>query len=87
MATTDQRVLVCMENQNEGVPWIHPAFGTYQETPYKFLRPEEFSCAPNRGGTTAPLFQINHWIQTAPAPKPLVHGRKRRVVVARPEAN
>ena len=70
MAATDQRVLVCMENQNEGVPWIHPAFGTYQETPYMFLKPEDFSCAPNRGGTTAPLFQINHWIQTAPAPKP-----------------
>src|SRR5262245_15410962 len=70
MAATDQRVLVCMENQSEGVPWIHPAFGTYQETPYRFLTPDEFSCAPNRGGTTAPLFQINHWIQTAPAPKP-----------------
>ena len=70
MAATDQRVLVCMENQSDGVPWIHPAFGTYQETPYFFLKPEDFSCAPNRGGTTAPLFQINHWIQTAPAPKP-----------------
>ena len=70
MITNDQRILVCTENNSEGVPWIHPAFGVYQETPYKFLNPTEFSCAVGRGGTQAPLFQINHWIQTAPAPRP-----------------
>ena len=30
----------------------------------------EFSCAPNRGGTSGSLFMINHWIETAPTPKP-----------------
>ena len=29
-----------------------------------------FSCRPNRGDTTGSLFQINHWIETTPAPKP-----------------
>ena len=31
---------------------------------------EDFNCKPNRGGTAAPLFQINHWIETTPTPKP-----------------
>ena len=41
-----------------------------QETPYHFGAPGEFSCAPHRGGTTGSLFQINHWIDTTPTPKP-----------------
>jgi hypothetical protein len=32
--------------------------------------PQDFSCRPNRGGTAGPLFQINHWVETTPAPKP-----------------
>ena len=28
------------------------------------------SCQPNRGPADAPLFLINHWIDTSPAPKP-----------------
>ena len=38
--------------------------------PTRSIAPEEFSCRPNRGGTSGPLFQINHWIETTPAPKP-----------------
>jgi hypothetical protein len=41
-----------------------------QETPYKFRKPAEMSCAPNRGGTRGSLFQINNWIDTTPHPKP-----------------
>ncbi|HET9235041.1 MAG TPA: hypothetical protein VFP10_12945, partial [Candidatus Eisenbacteria bacterium] len=41
-----------------------------QETPYTFHTPEEFTCQPNRGGTTGSLFQINHWIETTPRPMP-----------------
>jgi hypothetical protein len=67
---SDQRILVLGENDTEGVDWYHKAFEVGQETPYKFIAPEEFSCAPNRGGTSGPLFQINHWIETLPAPKP-----------------
>ena len=49
-----------------------------QETPYSFKRPQQLtetsqlraSCQPNRGPDSAPLFLINHWIDTSPAPKP-----------------
>jgi hypothetical protein len=71
MIDSDQRVVVFGENVAAGaVPWYHPAFETIQETPYRFLAPSEFSCRPNRGGAAAPLFQINHWIETTPTPKP-----------------
>jgi hypothetical protein len=67
---SDERILVLGENDTEGVAWYHPAFEVAQETPFKFVAPQEFSCQPNRGGTSGPLFQINHWIETLPAPKP-----------------
>lgn len=70
LVDTDERILVLGENETGGVPWYHPAFEVVQETPYKFLTPSEFSCRPNRGGTSGSLFQINHWIETLPAPKP-----------------
>ncbi len=49
-----------------------------QETPYSFKKPAqltapdrlEASCEPNRGPADAPLFLINHWIDTSPAPRP-----------------
>jgi hypothetical protein len=70
MVTEGQRVVVLAESGRPGVPWIHPAFETIQETPYTFHAPAQFSCAPNRGGTSGSLFMINHWIETAPTPKP-----------------
>jgi hypothetical protein len=70
MIDSDQRLVVFGEKDARGVAWYHPAFETIQETPYKFHTPEEFSCRPNRGDTAAPLFQINHWIETTPTPKP-----------------
>jgi hypothetical protein len=70
LVDSDQRILVLGENDTSGVAWYHKAFDVVQETPYKFESPERFSCQPNRGGTTGPLFQVNHWIETLPAPKP-----------------
>jgi hypothetical protein len=70
MIARDQRVLVFAEKNGSGVPWYHQAFETIQETPYHFEAPDEFSCDPNRGGTDGSLFQINHWIDTTPTPKP-----------------
>jgi hypothetical protein len=71
MIDSDQRVVVFGENVAAGaVSWFHPAFETIQETPYRFLTPAEFSCRSNRGAPAAPLFQINHWIETTPTPKP-----------------
>jgi hypothetical protein len=70
MIARDQRVLVLAEKDAGGVPWYHQAFEVMQETPYHFNAPEELSCAPNRGGTDRSLFQVNHWIDTTPTPKP-----------------
>jgi hypothetical protein len=65
-----QRIVVFSESGRPGVPWLRPAWDVLQETPYTFHKPADFSCRPNRGGANAPFFQINHWIETTPTPKP-----------------
>jgi hypothetical protein len=65
-----QNAIVFLESGSEGVAWLRPAFELVQETPYTFHTPQDFSCRPNRGGTTPGLFQINHWIETTPTPLP-----------------
>lgn len=65
-----QRAIVFIESGNAGVPWLRPTLGNIQETPYTFYSPDQFSCEPGRGGTQGALFQVNHWIQTTPAPQP-----------------
>ncbi len=70
MIGRDERMLVFAENNAEGVPWYHPVFEVFQETPYRFKDPSEFSNAPNRGGKSGSLLLMNHWIETAPAPLP-----------------
>jgi hypothetical protein len=70
LITGGGRVVVFLESGAPGVPWLLPAFASIQETPYTFHTPAEFSCRPNRGGSSGSLFQINHWIETEPAPLP-----------------
>jgi hypothetical protein len=70
LVEANQRVVAMTESGRPGVSWLLPAFDVMQETPYKFRKPEEMSCAPNRGGTRGSLFQINNWIDTTPNPKP-----------------
>jgi hypothetical protein len=70
MIDSDQRLVVFGENDTKGVPWYHPAFESWQETPYSFPTPEAMSCRPNRGGTAGSLFQINNWVETTPTPRP-----------------
>ncbi|HWC75424.1 MAG TPA: hypothetical protein VG454_15935 [Gemmatimonadales bacterium] len=65
-----QRLMVFTESGKPGVPWLYPAWESMQETPYSFHKPADFSCKPNRGPAAAPLFQINNWIETTPAPRP-----------------
>ena len=69
LVAANQRVIVFIESGQSGVPWLHGTSGIIQETPYTFRKPEDFSCRPNRGGTTGSLFLINHWIETTPAPR------------------
>jgi hypothetical protein len=70
MAASGQRAVVFLESGKPGVDWLHPAYEAIQETPYRFRTPTEMSCAPNRGGTIGSLFLMNHWIETAPTPRP-----------------
>jgi len=63
-------LLLFIESGRPGVAWLRPAFGDIQETPYSFPTPADFSCTPNRGGTAGALLQVNHWIETTPAPQP-----------------
>jgi hypothetical protein len=75
----DWRVLFLAENKAGAAPWYHLAYGSIvEETPYDFGRakalidPERLpkTCEPNRGPGEAPLFLVNHWVTTAPLPRP-----------------
>jgi hypothetical protein len=66
---SEQRLIVFIESGKPGAEWLRPTIGNIQETPYHFVTPAEFSVRPHRGGTTGSLYQLNHWIQTTPAPK------------------
>jgi hypothetical protein len=70
MTDSNQRVVTFLESGKPGVDWMYPAFDSIQETPYRFHQPSQLSCRANRGGTTGSLFQINHWIETPPTPRP-----------------
>jgi hypothetical protein len=73
LATTNQRVVTFLESGRRGVDWLYPAFESIQETPYRFRQVAQLSdasCVAHRGGTTGSLFQLNHWVETPPAPRP-----------------
>ncbi|HEY8000634.1 MAG TPA: hypothetical protein VID76_01780 [Solirubrobacterales bacterium] len=78
---TGGRAIMLSENKDGGaaVPWYHRAYDSLlQETPYSFktvgelTKPSKLtaSCVANRGPADAPLFLVNHWVDTSPAPKP-----------------
>jgi len=70
MADSNQRVVSFLESGRPGVDWMYPAFESIQETPYRARNPSQLSCRPNRGDTNGSLFQLNHWIETPPTPRP-----------------
>ncbi|HMG40183.1 MAG TPA: hypothetical protein VK611_02605 [Acidimicrobiales bacterium] len=60
----DERLVVFAEDEGPPPAWYQNAYdGLIQETPYRFARPEDFSCAPNRGTDDAGLFLMNHWVE------------------------
>jgi hypothetical protein len=78
---TGNRVIVMAENEDGGdrYPWYRPVYESLvQETPYSFEEPRQLtdpeelpkSCRANRGPQDAPLFLINNWVDTSPAPRP-----------------
>lgn len=70
MIAASQRLVVLGEHRTGDVPWYYPAFEVIQETPYTFHSPDDFACRLNRGEPGNPLFLMNHWIETTPAPLP-----------------
>jgi hypothetical protein len=79
MIDADQRVVVYAENHGGGAPWYTEGYdAALQETPFTFKRSAALStpsnwpatCVPNRGTDDAPLFLINHWVNTDPTPRP-----------------
>jgi hypothetical protein len=79
MIDSNQRLVVMAENDAGSVPWYHLAYASaLQETPFRFttaaalIDPSrvDVSCRPHRGPASAPLFLLNHWVDTTPAPRP-----------------
>jgi hypothetical protein len=79
MIDSNQRLVVMAENDAGTVPWYHLAYASaLQETPFRFTSAGaltdpsrvDASCRPHRGPASAPLFLLNHWVDTTPAPRP-----------------
>jgi hypothetical protein len=79
MIDSGQRLVVMAENDaGTGIPWYQLAYQhALQETPYTFKTTGDLtdpsnvprSCRPNRGPASAPLFLVNNWVDTTPAPR------------------
>jgi hypothetical protein len=93
MIDSGQRLVVLAENDAGDSPWYRLAYAqALQETPFRFTDPKELtepdrlaeSCRANRGQASAPLFLVNHWIDTSPLPRPsLAAAVNSRVAVLR----
>jgi hypothetical protein len=66
----DLRVVVLSEHIGSAPKpdWYHDGWSLVQDTPYTFSSPaqlqDDASCATNRGQPDAPLFLVNHWIES-----------------------
>jgi hypothetical protein len=78
MIDSGQRLVVMAENDAGTIPWYHLAYEhALQETPFRFTRASQLtdpanlpaSCRAHRGPDSAPLFLLNHWIDTTPVPR------------------
>jgi hypothetical protein len=79
MIDSNQRLVVMAENDAGDIPWYRLAYAhALQETPFRFTSAAQLtepaklatSCRPHRGPRSAPLFLLNHWVDTSPAPRP-----------------
>jgi hypothetical protein len=79
MIDSNQRLVVMAENDAGDIPWYHLAYAqALQETPFRFTSAAQLteptklaaSCRAHRGPSSAPLFLLNHWVDTSPAPRP-----------------
>jgi hypothetical protein len=68
MIDARRNLLVLSESSGPPPSWYTKGYGIFQDTPFTFATPAEFSCAANRGPADAPLFEINHFITNASPP-------------------
>ena len=68
MIDAKRNLLVLGEHQGGTLPWYTKGYGIFQDTPFTFADPSQFSCAHNRGPADAPLFELNHFITTKEPP-------------------
>ncbi len=78
MIDSGQRLMVMAENDADHISWYPLAYSNaLQETPFHFKNAAQLtdpaqladSCRANRGPASAPLFLINNWVDTSPAPR------------------
>jgi hypothetical protein len=70
MVDSGHRVVIVAEHDQGAAPWYQPFDELFKETPFDFKQPDRMSCAANRGSEANPLFLVNNWINTDPAPLP-----------------
>ncbi len=56
------RMVVFTDDSGVSLPWHHYVWSHAWETHFSFQAPGDFSCAPNRGSTSNPLFILNHFL-------------------------
>jgi hypothetical protein len=70
MVQSGKRLWIAAEQNGEAGTWYHRGYDVTQETPFSFptvaALESPTSCRPNRGPADAPLFLVNHWVETYP---------------------
>ncbi|WP_245979246.1 hypothetical protein [Streptomyces diacarni] len=62
MVEDDKRLVVFAEHADGPADWYRNFYRYGMETPYAFARPEDMTCAQNRGGEGKRLFLMNHFV-------------------------
>jgi hypothetical protein len=67
LVRSGRRVIVFTERDGDGsVPWYLDGFSFVQDTPLGATKPEDLSCALNRGTRDSPMLMLNHWADVFP---------------------
>lgn len=69
LIAADTRLIVFTDDSGVSLPWHHYVWSHAWETHFSAAVPGDFSCAPNRGSTSNPLFILNHFL-TSPFASP-----------------
>lgn len=62
MIVSGKRIVAGAESASPPPAWYHHFWDFAWDTPYTFAKPEDFTCAPNRGTKGNDLFLVNHWL-------------------------